>query len=374
VEFEWDVVVAGLGVMGAAATWELASRGLNVLAIDQFAPLHAMGSSHGSTRIIREAYFEHPLYVPLVHRAWERWQGLEQATGSRLLQHTGGLNITRQDSDFLHGLMRSVTEHDLQHEFLDHRAIIARYPALRPEPGSVGVFEPRASVLFAEPCVAALHAAAQTQGATLRFNEEMLSWESVGGGVYVETASATVRTRKLVLALGAWMPAFAPFPLSVERQTVFWFEPAARPETLLPGALPITLWEYAPGQLAYAFPDLGSGVKASRHHQGEACTVETLDRDIRPDDETGMRRLLEGMLPDAAGGLRAATVCMYTNTPDSHFLVDTHPATPEVTLLSACSGHGFKFAPAIAENVADLVQEKEPAFDLAPFSGARRIS
>ena len=370
-ESEWDVVVAGLGVMGAATAWELAGRGLRVLAIDRFEPLHVMGSSQGSTRIIREAYFEHPLYVPLVHRAWQQWHWLEQETGLTLTRRTGGLNIALPAGEFLDGLMRSVQEYRLAHECLDRDAIIARYPGLVPEPGSVGVFEPRASVLFAEACVGALHDAARARAATLRFQEPLHDWKSEAGGLRIETETQVIRAKRLVLALGAWMPAFVAFPLAVERQCVFWFEPLRRPFAFLPDAMPITLWEHDPGQLAYAFPDLGAGVKASLHHQGSRADLETIDRVAGPADEARIRQQVERVMPDAAGRVLSAGICVYTNTPDFHFLIDRHPEDARVIVVSACSGHGFKFAPAIAELAADLVEGREGAFDVSPFRAER---
>lgn len=370
-ESDWDVVVAGLGAMGAATTWELARRGLRVLAIDRFEPLHALGSSHGSTRIIREAYFEHPLYVPLVHRAWQRWHLLEQETGLTLARRTGGLNIAQRESEFLDGLMRSIQEHHLAHECLDRDAIIARYPALMPEPGTVGVFEPRASVLFAEACVRAFQDAARARAATLRFREPLHDWKAEAGALLIETETQVIRAKRLVLALGPWTPAFVDFSLAIERQCVFWFEPLRRPFAFQPDAMPITLWEHGPGQLAYAFPDLGNGVKASLHHQGSNADLETIDRVAGPADEARIREQVERIMPDAAGRVLSASVCLYTNTPDFHFLIDRHPEDTRVIVISACSGHGFKFAPAIAELAADLVEGRKPEFDVSPFRAER---
>jgi sarcosine oxidase len=366
-----EVVVAGLGVMGAAVTWELARRGVSVLGIDARDPLHSLGSSHGITRIIREAYYEDPLYVPLVHRAWDRWAALEQETGATLLQRTGCLNMGPAGSGFLEGVMRSVREHGLAHESLDATAIAARFPALTPDPHFTGVFEPRASVLFAERCVAALHGAARARHASLHFGEALRSWRTDGDGVCIETSRATVRAQLLVLALGAWLPRVASFPLTIERQCVVWFQPLRRREAFAPGRLPITLWEHAPGRLAYAFPDLGDGVKASLHHQGIPCDPDAMDREVGEDDEARVRLLLQRCMPDAAGPRLEATVCTYTNTPDFNFLIDRHPADDRVFVASACSGHGFKFAPAVAEIVADMCAGLRPAFDTSPFGAAR---
>ncbi|MGH7503386.1 MAG: N-methyl-L-tryptophan oxidase [Longimicrobiales bacterium] len=366
-----DVVVAGLGVAGAAATWELARRGARVVGVDAYEPLHTLGSSHGVTRIIREAYYEHPLYVPLVHRAWELWGVLERESGLTLLERTGGLNMGPPGSEFLDGVLRSVHEHDVEHECLDAAEIHARFPALAPELDFAGIFEPRASVLFAERCVGALHDRARALGATLHFGESLVEWNSNRAGVRIETTHRTLDADRLILALGAWLPRFVPFPLTVERQCVFWFEPLRQRELFAPGHLPITLWEHAPGRLAYAFPDLGDGVKASLHHQGVPCDPDFVNREAGADDEARVRAVLCRCMPDANGRRVAATVCTYTNTPDFDFLVDAHPADARVLVVSACSGHGFKFAPVVGEIVADMCADRTPRFDVTPFAAAR---
>lgn len=371
---KWDAVVIGLGVMGAATTWELAGRGLHVLAMDRHDPLHSLGSSHGRTRIIREAYFEHPMYVPLVRRAWDRWHALERDTGNRLFQRAGCINIASPDSELIAGVLRSVHEHDIQHESLEREQIVDRFPALHPSPGCIGIFEPSAGILFTEPCIAALHDGARARGATLKFAETFTGWSGEDGSIVVHTNERDVRCKRLVLAMGAWLPRFVPFPLAIERQVVFWFEPLRNRADLGLHALPISLWEHAPGRLAYAFPDLGDGVKASLHHQGEVTDQESIDRVARAEDEARVRSQLAPMIPDAAGPVLSATVCSYTNTRDFHFLIDSHPADARVTLLSACSGHGFKFAPAIGELVADVVEQREAAFDLAVFGGSRLMT
>jgi len=363
------VVVAGLGVMGAAVARELARRGVEVLGIDAREPLHAMGSSHGLSRIIREAYYEDPLYVPLVHRAWDLWTALEAETGQALLQQLGCLNLGEPDAAFLSGVRRSVREHRLAHAELDAKEIAARFPAISPEVGFAGVFEPRASVLFAERCVSALHANARAHGASLRFGEALQGWRADGGGLRIATTRTTLGAGRLVLALGAWLPRFARLPLSVERQCSFWFRPLRHPEAFAPGRMPIALWEHAPGRLAYALPDLGDGVKASLHHQGSPCDPDSVARELSADDEARVREPLRRCMPDAAGPRLDGRVCLYTNTPDSAFLIDALPADPLVTVVSACSGHGFKFAPAIGEIAADLCAGR--TLDGSPFRAAR---
>jgi len=371
VETRAEVVVAGLGVMGAAVTRELARRGIDVVGIDALEPLHGQGSSHGLTRIIREAYYEDPLYVPLVQRAWELWEGLEESSGTALLRRTGCLHMGPPAGDLLAGVTRSVETHGLAHERLDARAIGARFPSLRPEPHFEGILEPRAGALFAERCVAALHEDARAHGARLHFGRALRDHRAAEDGLHIETSGGALRAQQLVLALGAWLPRFAPFPLTVERQCSFWLQPRQHPEHFAPERLPIVLWEHAPDRLTYAFPNLGDGVKACLHHQGSPCDPDSVRRETDARDEERLREPLARCLPDANGALLASRVCLYTNTPDAHFLIDTLPGEERVTVVSPCSGHGFKFAPAIGEVVADLCGGREPRFDIAPFRAAR---
>jgi sarcosine oxidase len=370
-ETEYDVAIAGLGVHGAAAASALARRGARVLGLDARRPPHTHGSSHGRTRIIREAYFEHPLYVPLVQRAAAGWRRLEADTGRSLLRVTGGLNVGRADGALVRGTLASCETHGLAHERLDADAIRSRFPALAPRAADAAILEPGAGVLFTEPCVQALLDAARAAGATLRTDEALLEWQPHGAAVTLVTARRTYEAGALVLALGAWLPeqlGSLHVPLEIERQTHHWFE--ARVDHAA-GRCPIVLWESEPEGIFWAIPDVGHGVKAGIHHGGQrAPSADAVVRAVSPDDEERIRALLGRCLP-TVGRVLGGAVCLYTNTPDRHFVIDVHPRHANVVIASACSGHGFKFAPALAELVADLAQACPPPADLEPFRLAR---
>jgi sarcosine oxidase len=211
---------------------------------------------------------------------------------------------------------------------------------------------------------------AARHGSELRFNEPMLRWEADGEGIRVTTAAGSWRAAKLLLATGAWMGESAGglrLPLTVERQVLGWFEPRAQVDAFEPQCCPIHLWEYGPGQFFYGFPNLGDGVKVAIHHQGEKTHPDALRREVSAEDVEGLRQLLRRFLPTADGPLRSAAVCMYTNTPDEHFLLDRHPSHRQVLIASPCSGHGFKFSPVIGELAADMLEGRVPAFDLGLF-------
>jgi sarcosine oxidase len=365
-----DVAVVGLGAMGSAAALELARRGLDVIGFDRHTPPHTFGSSHGDSRIIREAYFEDPVYVPMVQRAFERWRELERATGRALLQHTGGLMIGRRDGVLVQGALRSARTHRLQHEVLAAGELRARVPVLNPEPDMIGVWEPRAGVLAPEACVQAQLDEARRAGATLRFDEPIERWRADDAGVVVFTAHHAHRARQLVISAGAWVASLLPglrVPFRVERQVLHWFEPLRDAAAFAPARCPIHLWQFDGARFFYGFPDRGAGVKLAFHHGGEATTADTVRRDVAQAEVDEVRRAVRRFVPAADGRLLASTVCLYTNTPDEHFWLDRHRAHANVIVASPCSGHGFKFAPVIGEIVADLVELRTPAFDLAAF-------
>ena len=364
----YDVIVVGLGAMGSATACHLARRGMRVLGLDRFTPPHAFGSSHGETRIIREAYFEHPVYVPMVQRAYELWRDLEQESGTTLLHETGGVMIGRSDSDLVKGARHSAELHGLRHEMLTAGEVHERFPALHPERDMVAVWEPRAGVLFADACIDAHLAQALRYGAELRYEEPMLRWEPERDGVSVLTAEGEYRARQLIVTAGAWISALFPdLPLRVERQVLFWFDALSASEMFTPERCPVHLWQFDAHRFFYGFPDLGNGVKVAFHHGGEVTTVDSPRREVAPDELEDIRAAMRRFLPAADETLRATTVCTYTNTPDEHFLIDHHPAHPQVLITSACSGHGFKFSPVIGEILADLSQHNQPRFDLSLF-------
>jgi sarcosine oxidase len=349
-----SVAVAGLGAMGSAVAYHLARRGVEVTGLDRFRPPHTHGSSHGESRIIREAYYEHPAYVPLVRRAWRCWRDLEVESGRRLLAETGALMIGTPDGELVTGARRSAKDHGVPHRILDDAGIRAAFPQLEPRPGDVAVHETRAGYLRPEACIEAHLDLAVRHGAELRFHEPLTGWRSDGAGVVVRTSTAEHRVDVLVLATGAWLPSLVPqLDLLVERQVVAWFRPRGDPGPLAPSSFPVFIWEADPQTLFYGVPDLGSGVKVARHHGGRIATSpDDLPAAASDDDLRPLRRFVRSHIPAAAGPVLRTSVCRYTNTRSRHFLIGRHPTDRRVWVISACSGHGFKFASAIGAGVA----------------------
>jgi sarcosine oxidase len=366
----YDVIILGLGAMGSAAAYHLAKAGRRVLGLDRFKPPHALGSSHGQTRIIREAYFEHPAYVPIVQRAYELWTELEEWTGRQFLKITGGLMIGPPDGVVFSGAMRSAKMHDLAYEVLTGAEVTERFPALTPGEDVAAVWEPRAGILFPEKCIEVHLGLAAEEGAALHFEEPVGSWKVEGNGVSVVTSKGRYSAGQLLCCAGAWTKAVLglDLPLQVERQVQFWFEPWRNAAFFQPKRCPIYIWEFDYGRFFYGFPDLGEGVKVAGHHEGPRSDPDQLDRDVKPSEVQRMREIICLRLPEANGRLRSTAVCMYTNTPDSHFLIDWHPEYPQVLIASPCSGHGFKFSSAIGEVLSDLLVSGEARFDLSLFS------
>jgi sarcosine oxidase len=369
----FDVIILGLGAMGSSTAYHLALRGQRVLGIDQFTPPHAFGSSHGKSRIIREAYFEDPLYVPLVKRAYNAWAELQARSGKRVLTRTGGLMVGAPNGTVVAGARMSAMEHRLPYEELGAGELRARFPALRAPDDAVAIWEPRAGVLDPEAAINAQLSLARASGAELRFGEKVTKWRATGGGVEVTTVSGSYSAARLVITAGAWVGELVPelaLPLTVERNAVYWFDPL-KPAEFTPDKFPIFIHEYAPGRTWYGFANFGDGVKVALHHQGEITTAQTVRRAVSAAEIEGIRTLMKLFLPGADGPLRSTTVCLYTNSRDDDFILDAHPEHPAVFIASPCSGHGFKFSIAIGELIADDIMGEPPRFDLSPFRIAR---
>jgi sarcosine oxidase len=371
-----DVIVAGLGGMGSAAAYQLAGRGQRVLGLEKFSPAHDRGSSHGRSRIIRQAYFEGAEYVPLLLRAYELWEQLEEETGQELMTLTGGLMIGREDGELVSGSVRSAEEHDLPYELLDAAEIRRRFPAYAPGPETVALYEEKAGFVRPEETVKAHLDRATSLGADLRFGEPVLSWEASESGVRVETPEGSYEAGRLVISPGAWAPqllADLSLPIEVTRQVMCWFEPKRRPELFSPGRFPIFVWEPEDGALFYGIPDgLYGGVKAAFHHFGGVPTTpETIDREVHEEEIDFLRSYLAEHVPDLAGRCLDARACMYTNTPDEHFVISVHPDHPQVAIAAGFSGHGYKFCSVVGEILADLATAGSTRHPIDLFSPAR---
>jgi sarcosine oxidase len=365
-----DTIVIGLGADGSAAAARLAQRGARVLGLEAFARGHTNGSSGGLTRVIRLAYYEHPDYVPLLKRAWELWRELEGSTGTELLRQTGGVYVGPRGGELVGGSLRSAREHSLDHELLDPAALRARLPMFRFDPDWWGLAEATAGYLAPERAIAAHLQLAERHGADLRFNERVLSWAKDGDGARVTTERGSYRAAKVVIAAGAWnarlLPALAPL-LQVKRVPLYWFEPVAERSAL--ERLPVYIVDSGQGHGCYGFPYLAEqGLKIAVHGAGTPADPDTVDREAHPADEAPIREFIRARLPAADGPVRMTKICMYTVTPDEHFIVDQEGP---VTYASACSGHGFKFASVMGEILADLALEGRTRHPIGFLSAAR---
>jgi sarcosine oxidase len=299
---------------------------------------------------------------------------LERETSQKLMLVTGGVMIGEPNGTLVSGALRSAQEHRLSYERLDAGEIRRRFPAFHPDEGMMGVWEPRAGVLSPEACIAAFLTAARRNGAAVHDEEQVTAWKADGVGVQVETPRARYRAAHLLIAAGAWIGRLLPelrLPLAVERVVQLWFDPAGARDAFHSSRCPVSIWEHAPDRFFYSFPLLGPGVKVAIHHEGEAADPDHLRREVADRDAEPVRSLVHRYMPDAGGRLAASAVCMYTNTPDGHFIIDRHPEHAQVMLVSACSGHGFKFAPAIGEICSDLIVEGNTRFELGMFGAGR---
>lgn len=367
----YDVIVAGVGAMGSAAAYQLAQRGQRVLGLERFDIPHAMGSSHGTNRIIRLAYFEHPLYVPLLRRAYELWRSTETAFGEQLLYITGGIDAGPLGGRVVGGSLAACREHDLPHELLDAREAMRRFPGFRLAPDQVANFQADAGFVMSERAIVAHVTMAMAAGAEIRAREAILGWEpTAGGGVRVTTSRGTYEAGRLILSTGAWIADHAPALVGLavpERQVLGWFQPKV-PAHFALGAFPVSIVETAEAS-CYQFPIFGvPGFKIGLyHHLKQTGHADSLSREPTEEDEAALREVLRETFPDADGPLLGLRCCMFTNTPDEHFVVDTLPGLPQVVVASPCSGHGFKFSSVMGEVLADLATSGSTRHDISLF-------
>ncbi len=370
----FDVIVLGLGGMGSAAAFHLARRGRRVLGLDQFAPAHARGSSHGQTRIIRTAYYEHPGYVPLVRRAFALWYELEQLTGKALLLPAECLGLGPPTGEVVTGVCQSAAEHGLKIETLTGPEVAYRFPAFRPPDDFVGVVEHQAGILLVEECVKAHLDAAKQFGAELHYDEPALEWKASASGVEVRTDKATYSAAKLVVTAGAWatrLLADVGVPFRVLRQVMHWFAPND-PSLVRRDRFPVYLVE-SPTGAYYGMPMIDPrGHKAARHFgASELPSPDAVDWNVHPEDVAGGTAFVQKYLSAVAGPCTHSQICMYTATPDKHFVIDIHPKYPNVAVAAGFSGHGFKFSPTVGEILADLAEKSVTNHPIELFRATR---
>ena len=373
----YDVAVVGLGGMGSATLAHCAKRGASVIGMEQFARGHDLGSSSGMSRMIRKAYFEDPDYVPLLLRAYDLWRELERESGEELLQVTGLLMAGPEGCEIITGATRAAREHSLPFESLNAREIRSRYPMLKVLDDEVGVYEPDGGVLDPERSVEAHLRVAEVAGAQLHFNAVMETWEATANGFVIHLAEGgEVTSRALILSLGSWFQealASLGVVLRVQRNVQAWFKPATSLYSA-PDFPPFLLDRKGLLAPLYGFPDFGAGVKAAFHSYGEFTDPAHVDREINVGrDIEPIREAMEQWMPGAAATFHAAKPCLYSLTPDGHFVVDRHPEYARLVLCGGFSGHGFKFAPVIGEIAADLALEGTSRHDIG-FLSLRRFA
>ena len=370
----YDAIVLGLGGMGSATLFHLARRGLRVLGVERFDLVHEYGSSHGLTRIIRLAYWEHPTYVALLRRAYELWRELESLAGEQLLHITGSVDAGPEGGAIFEGALASSRLHGLAHEVMDGDELHRRYPGYRLPKEIRCLYQPDGGFLLPERCNVAHVEQALALGAEVRCREEVLDWKANGGRVRVRTSRGIYEAGRLVVCAGPWASKLIPELAGLaapERQVLAWLQPT-QPDRFRPAAFPVFNRAVEEGRF-YGFPSfLIPGFKFGKyHHRGERVDPDTVNREPEPADEELLRSFARRYFPEGAGPTLMLKACMFTNTPDRHFILDRHPAHPEISIAAGFSGHGYKFCSVIGEVMADLVQDEHGRHDIGFFGLGR---
>ncbi|MBX7248346.1 MAG: N-methyl-L-tryptophan oxidase [Caulobacteraceae bacterium] len=383
----FDVIVVGLGAMGAAAVWQLARRGVRVLGVDQYSPPHALGSSHGDTRITRLAIGEGAHYSPLAARSHALWREIEAETGADLMTTTGMLLISSSATrasvhvpHFFRNTLEAADLHGVDHERLDADEMRRRFPQFAVADEELGYYEPGAGFLRPEACIEAQLTLARRHGAVIRTGARLQSLAETGGGVRVEAGGQAFEAGRVLLCLGAWLPEQLPAArrglFTVRRQVLYWFA-VDRPELFDPARCPVFIWELpVADRVIYGFPAVdgpSGGVKVATEQQGVATHPRDVDRSVAPSEAAETHRdCIAPFLPAVSDRLIKAAACLYTVTPDAGFVVDRLGDSDRVTVVSACSGHGFKHSAALGEAVADrALGASAPLIDLDAVRWAR---
>jgi sarcosine oxidase len=366
----YDVIVIGVGGMGSAACFHLARRGKRVLGLERYDVPHMMGSSHGVNRIIRLAYYEDPSYVPLLRRAYELWRDLESGFGEQLLHITGSIDSSHRDGEVFSGSLRSCELHDIPYEVMSGSELAERFPGYRLPADHAALYQPDGGFLLSERAIVAHVAGAIAAGATIRAREGAVEWETTPSGVRVRTTKGTYEAEQVILSAGAWAGKLVPelARLAVpERQVLAWFQPSS-PAHFRPEVFPVFNLTVDEGRY-YGFPVFGiPGFKVGRyHHRDEQIDPDDWNREPDEVDEAILRDFTARYFPEADGPVMTLKSCIFTNTPDEHFIIDRLTPNSNVIVASPCSGHGFKFCSVVGEILADLAASGTTAHDTSLF-------
>ncbi len=371
----YDAIVIGVGGMGSAAVFHLACSGLKTLGIEQFDIPHGYGSSHGSTRIIRLGYAEGPEYVPLLRSAYAYWRELEAVSGKSILRLTGGLDVGPENSWTVEGSRRSCLAHGLEFEELDGNAVNRRFPGYRLPASARAVYQAQSGYLLSELAIAAYAEAARARGAEIHAGERVRSWRRDAGGLRVETDAGSYSAARLAITAGAWTDKLCP-PLRdmcrPERQVMLWTVPT-EPALFAPARFPVFVLE-APSGRFYGFPDhRGEGFKIGKcHHLRQYVDdPDRMDRECGAADEAVLREAVAEYFPAANGPARKLRACLFTNSPDEHFILDRCPGEADVFVATGFSGHGFKFCSVIGKIVAEFCLDRPSSWNIRRFRLSR---
>lgn len=370
----YDAIVVGVGGMGSAACYHLAKRGKKVLGLERFGIPHSMGSSHGVNRIIRLAYYEDPSYVPLLRRSYQLWRELQAGAGEQVLHITGSIDAGESNGEIVQGALESCRLHNLEHEVLTAAELRQRHPGYVLPDDFLAVYQPEGGFVVSERAIVAHVNGALTAGAEIHGRERVLGWEPIAGGVRVSTDRGAYEADSLIMSAGAWMGKMVPELEAIskpERQVLGWFQPK-NPAIFSPDRFPVFNVTVEEGRY-YGFPVFGiPGFKVGRyHHLDEQIDPENWDREPNAADEAILRVFAERYFPEGVGATMALQSCIFTNTPDEHFIIDRLPGAPDVIVASPCSGHGYKFCAVIGEILADLAVDGATAHDIGLFKLSR---
>lgn len=370
----YDVIVLGLGAIGSSTSYQLACQGTRVLGLEQYGPIHDRGASHGETRCIFQAYFVGPRYVSLARSAYRLWGEISERADVELLVRTGALLLSSEPGTMAARAQAVALAAGLDHELLDAGQLRKRYPELTPSDETAALHDPSGGFLRVEQSVRAYLDLAERAGATLQFEERVLSWKATERGVTVTTDRSRYHAGHLVFCVGSWIERFLPeVPVQIIRKAQVWLEPSTDLVRFRPERFPVWCWDTG-AAIALGFPILapGRGAKVALHTGGRRCDPDQVDREVRPTDVNDVTEFLRPRLPALAGGRYVrGEIGLYDISPDRHFIVGRVPGRDRVYLAAGTSGHAFKFSPVLGKALADLTLHGQTEFDIGAFDPAR---